>query len=111
MTLFELEKCNGPACPRCGCCDAEIIALPDPEKSTWYGAGRAQCKHCRLIYHFKELPQDCDKKPEANGAVFASDVCCPSCKSQDVIVTSTRAKVRHHKCRDCNKNFKTPRPL
>lgn len=98
----DLEPCNGPPCPKCGCRDAKIIAFPQIGVPTWYGAGRAQCNHCRLVYHFKELPADAN-----SSAVEHPILRCTHCGGTDTVVTSTRGKIRHNKCRGCGKSFKT----
>lgn len=71
-----LEKCHGPACPRCGCQDAKILAEP-PQRATlvskaqqfygttsWFAGGRARCKHCGLTFSFRELPPPPEEPPE-----------------------------------------------
>jgi hypothetical protein len=96
--MNEPEACNGPPCPKCGCRDATIIAFPQPALPTWYGAGRAKCNHCRLVYHFKEIPGEAVEHPVLR---------CTHCGGTDVKVTSTRGNVRHNKCKGCGKSFKT----
>ena len=39
--MFELTKCDGPACPRCGCTDAEII---EPARGG-FARGSAVCNY------------------------------------------------------------------
>jgi hypothetical protein len=97
--MNDLEECNGPACPKCGCRDSQILAYPQPGVAVWYGAGRARCKHCSFVFHFKELPTD--------AAVEHPTLRCSQCGGTDTVVTSTRGRVRHNKCRGCGKAFKT----
>lgn len=70
---LRLDRCAGPACPRCGCTDSEILqrppevaagqpsfAIADPQKaaawarSSWWQSGKARCNHCRNVFSFSE---------------------------------------------------------
>jgi ribosomal protein S27E len=117
MTWIGLERCTGPACPRCGCQDAEILKRPDPESTTWWASGRARCNHCRREFAFKEIPAEAadfvegssspeESRPSDMGVPFIP-VRCPDCHSTDVPVTSSRRPIRWHKCRVCGKTFKS----
>lgn len=72
-----LDKCDGPACPRCGCQDAKILAEPPQQRAplvskaqqfygtaSWFAGGRARCKHCGLTFSFRELPSSPEDPPE-----------------------------------------------
>lgn len=37
----------------------------------------------------------------------ASRACCPECGSNKTRTTSTRGRVRYHRCRDCGNRFKS----
>lgn len=110
---FALDRCDGPACPRCGCQDAEILAQPVPGQATWYGAGRARCKHCNLIFHFKETAT-----AAAAGESRAADrkepvreipiVMCDDC-GVEMKVSKTEGKVRRYRCATCGRTAKRAR--
>ncbi len=112
---YMLDRCEGPACPRCGCQDAEILAKPNPGQGAWYGAGRARCKHCQLIYHFKEIVT-----PAASGADLQQEpvrkdpvreipiVMCEQCKTE-MKVAKTEGKVRRYRCAGCGRTAKRAR--
>ena len=117
-----LEKCDGPACPRCGCQDT----APHYARNRWGGGSvaRRRCRHCACVFvdgpRWDQRLQDAQGTPQppqeeappaepqrANGAVVYRPVRCPKCGSTDVKITSTRRPVRHHKCRVCEERFKS----
>lgn len=49
----------------------------------------------------QELPE-----PSTRGVVYAVTR-CPTCNSKSTKVTSTRGKIRMHKCKECGHNFKS----
>jgi ribosomal protein S27E len=115
MSWHGLERCTGPACPHCGCQDAEILRQPNPDTASWWADGRARCNHCGREFAFKELPQDNAEisedtseieRPADLGVPFIP-VRCPDCRSDDVVVTSTRRPIRWHRCRKCGARFKS----
>lgn len=56
---MELDRCNGPECPACGCTDTRILqrpASPEPGKASWWASGRARCNYCGNRFAFRELP-------------------------------------------------------
>ncbi len=133
MTFLTLDRCQGPECPKCGCCDAEILKEPDPGLgvTTWYGSGMARCKHCRATFHFKPDDEPAastdsawpDPASQESGvrsqepaestaesgeiAVPYVRMRCPLCKSPKLRVTSTRGPIRWHRCGECEHKFKS----
>lgn len=148
-----LERCNGPACPRCGCQDADVLVQPASDAqlrslhpklvetygtASWFSGGNARCKHCGLRFNFRALPEPPEEPEEPEvpaaspadplaGIVLAGTApasvpqgipppitypveACPGCQSPDVRVTTSRGRVRHHKCRACGAKFKSVEP-
>ncbi len=115
MAFALLQKCDGPPCPHCGCEDTELVTF-----SVRWGATltKQQCNHCGGTFTVPE-----EKQESGNGEVeevsppappkrtVYQPIRCPEfdggCGSINTKVTSTRRPVRHHKCRDCGKNFKS----
>lgn len=61
---MELDRCNGPECPACGCTDTRILqrpASPEPGKASWWASGRARCNYCGNRFAFRELPGPADR--------------------------------------------------
>lgn len=143
--MSVLERAQGPACPRCGCQDADVRAAPPAAPvvsksqqhygmASWFAAGRARCRHCGLLFSFRELPgndttdqESGDRSQEseeaqplnAHHAPAPATVSpetkslrypvrqCPHCQSTKIRVTTTRRPLRHHKCDGCKKTFKS----
>lgn len=114
MTWLRLDRCDGPACPHCGCQDTEI----DRRRRRWGAAStRYRCRNCGTTWHptrwTAESAEPATAEPNGNGEVSAGGaviyrpVRCPECGSTDTKVTSTRRPVRHHKCRACGAAFKS----
>ena len=109
--LTQLERCDGPECPKCGCEDTHCYV----GRRRWGGAEYVQfiCGHCGAIFHPGprwQAEQKTNSKPDdvsAGGAVIYRPVRCPKCGSVKTKVTSTRRPVRHHKCKDCGECFKS----
>lgn len=62
--MHTLDLCEGPACPRCGCTDTDILRRPaepadvNPDGlGTWFTDGRARCRNCNTEFCFRELPR------------------------------------------------------
>lgn len=109
---MQLDLCNGPPCPRCGCRDSKIMREPDNGKS-WWNAGQARCNHCGMGFTFMELPQEpavVDEVPPAIPLQIAGrtipEPTCPQCGGETRI-TSTRKGLRYHKCTSCGATMKT----
>lgn len=125
MTFERLDLCDGPACPKCGCQDAEILQEPkDPQKKSWFGSGRARCNACRRVFHFKPVvdvaPPVEHHEPVVQHQEPVVDVpavpyqmirkpLCPECNSPKVRVTDTRAHLRRYQCKECKARFKRAR--
>ena len=129
---YELQACDGPVCPRCGCRDSKILRQPDVTGS-WWGGGKARCRHCGLAFSFREIPKpppppevpvECElpeKYFPGNGSELAEIddnrpvdctmipiVTCPDC-GDTMKTSSTRKKFRYHKCLKCGRTLKTAR--
>jgi len=94
---------DGPACPRCGCRDTELVG-----RGTRWGKPIQQrrCRHCRREWTVR--PENGDRESAQYVPVLYSlEIRCPSCDSTNTVVTSTRRPIRHHKCRDCGICFKS----
>ena len=106
------------------------VKLPQPGgidesrgNGQWYAAGRAVCKHCRIIFSFRERSgpavltvEDAEdrrgehppeQQPQTPASVPFYVVACPACESTDTRVTSTQRPIRRHKCRKCGHPFKS----
>jgi len=128
MTYLRLQRATGPACPRCGCTDSEILqrppeaataqqpfAIADPQKaaawarSSWWQSGKARCNHCRNVFVFQEMPAS---PPEVADQVIEQEsqpaepsrkaTECPKCGGP-FHVYKTRGQVQYRKCKnpDC----------
>jgi hypothetical protein len=59
---------SGLACPKCGCPDVEVVKWPrgNPPRlvdrqweGSWSGStGRAVCRHCRIKFSIKIVPEE-----------------------------------------------------
>ncbi len=132
MTRIQLDRCQGPECPNCGCRDAELLREPingtaAGEKS-WFGSGFAECNHCRRRFHFKEVPAEAEppaiedtllEEPEAELVTAEPDpprikraiipeVTCEDCDTK-MKITTVKKHVRYHKCPQCGNTAKTAR--
>jgi Zn finger protein HypA/HybF involved in hydrogenase expression len=74
------------------------------------------CRHCGKLWIRRLAPiPEPEPEPEPPPVVQSADpgivayhvVRCPSCGSKNTKVSSTRRPLRHHKCKDCNHNFKS----
>lgn len=107
-----LERFDGPACPRCGCCDTrvsqepQVVAAARPDAPGWPVPGVAKCGHCGYRFSFQA------EKEEPERPVYAPKAKCPTCGKRDTYVASSpkpegAIRVRYHKCNRCQTNFKT----
>jgi len=131
----ELRLCDGPPCPRCGCQDVHILQQPSPGKS-WWGGGRARCRHCGRVFCFREIQKpppvfqpheniglgpveshfpgndfgavDPPKEEKSLEIKVVAVAKCPDCGAT-MKISSTRKDYRHHKCPKCGKTTKTAR--
>jgi hypothetical protein len=120
VTYAGLERCDGPACPHCGCQDTEL----DRRRGRWGGSSvRHRCRHCGATWYPRRWKKENgqpdgqpDRTPEPTeqaseispgGAVIYRPLHCPECGGTDTKITSTRRPVRHHKCRQCGASFKS----
>lgn len=99
MVLAEAAECS-----HCGCKDFRL-----------YGTSR-HCRHCGKPWIRRLVPESkVEVKAVTAPAVVRGDpntvsyhvVRCPSCGSKNTKVSSTRRPIRHHKCKDCEHNFKS----
>lgn len=117
MSFATLELCQGPACPRCGCRDARI--LQEPAAKSWWACGRARCRHCGLVYGFRDTSPSPAPGPAADPApepaaeprtdpATPPPLTCGDCHER-MKVSSTRKLFRWYKCPRCGKTQKVAR--
>ena len=91
---MNLERTEGPECPKCGCCESEVVGRRENWGKEWR---RLQCQHCGKTWSAPASDSESN-----NGKVVVYQVLrCPKCHSGNTVVTSTRKPIRHHKCFDC----------
>ncbi len=117
--MLRLDRCDGPPCSRCGCQDVRIIQTPTGNGS-WWDSGRARCRHCGLVFSFREMPEPKPLDilaempllaPETHGTetpIEQAAVVCEKCGGP-MQITSTRKTIRYHKCQRCGWKTKTVR--
>lgn len=137
MGYVRLELCAGPACPRCGCQDAKIESLPESQpaertsyfgdvskldgwhRGSWWGAGRAICRHCGLSFVFREQPATQDNLKSTTEVPLVPEVVdeqkpitkCPDCGGR-LHAYKTIGRTQYRRCKDCGKKGpKTIKPL
>ena len=117
MSRLNLDLCNGPECPHCGCHDTEQRGFGH----RWgYSVSRMVCRHCGTTFPIKDSTEPTSEQPPNGQHVIAESgpklivypvILCPvdqgGCGSSSTKVTSTRRPMRHHKCRDCGFTFKS----
>jgi Zn finger protein HypA/HybF involved in hydrogenase expression len=113
---YELDLCQGPPCPRCGCRDCTVSQWPPDrgpnDKPTWFAQGRAKCRHCGMPFTFREVPDAMappigEEADYSSGDSDAADIddyqstpmpprdtaypvrACPECGSPEVKVESS----------------------
>ena len=85
----DLERADGPACPRCHCRDVAIRNWP--EVSGWMAQGRAQCRHCGLRFNFRAR----QAAPSQWQSVASPDDVPPAVSAQTPMIDFSTAKVDH----------------
>jgi hypothetical protein len=130
--FMTLDCCNGPECQRCGCRDVQILQQPVAAK-TWFPSGRARCRHCNLVFAFRQLepPQQLtaaiDPDPvhmppltvlqpeplstrvdvmQPSVSLVVDPTRCPVCGSV-AKAYSTKGRTQYRKCPNCGKKYKT----
>jgi len=112
-------------CPACGCNDVTILRAPVPD--SWFGSGKARCRHCNKMFSFRlsgaairngngsgrpELPPEEEPvaapclPPEDRGVIYHI-VRCPKCGGDRTKIVRTDRPVRYHKCGECGHGFKS----
>jgi hypothetical protein len=109
--------------------DSEILQRPPINGQQWWAQGRARCRHCRLQFHFRELPaavaQESLAPPVAVTApaidyqtvavqiqapqmesTRRNPMLCPECGGKG-LVTSTQGRDQYRKCKGCGHRYKT----
>lgn len=101
---MTMSRVTGVECPDCGCPQAEL---------QWTGTSwgkpvkRLRCTACGTAWTWPAEPE------EARGPIAYARTLCPACGSKATKVASTRKgrhgmpTVRHHRCDDCGKRFKS----
>jgi transcription elongation factor Elf1 len=128
---MDLDRADGPACPRCGCQDSEVVREPyvretSPHVKTWAEKqirGLAYCRFCGAQFQF--LPEDEDDDTTTMNYALADPmpappppeppkkpIACPECGSRQATVYSTKPKKRYYRCHDCENRFsRSRRPI
>ena len=124
MTFEHLDLCDGPACPKCGCQDAEVLQEPKDPGKNWFGSGRARCNACGRVFHFREVPEPqppveyqepvvLHQEPVVDASTgpyqMVRKPLCPRCESERVRVTHTLPSLRRYQCKECGERFKRER--
>jgi hypothetical protein len=95
-------------CPKCGCNDGTKVGEGSRFGRTFR---RIRCRHCSKIYrHNMEAESDAQSTNQAQKTTDAVDyfiLQCPFCKSEKHSVYKTDKPVRYHKCKNCEKSFKS----
>ncbi len=108
---MTLQRCDGPECPECGCCDSDVL-----NRYRWGDQEfeHVACNHCDKRWQVKVSANGngqvkAPDKAAANRGVVYHVMRCPDpqCGSKNIRVTSTRTPIRHHLCKDCGKRFKS----
>lgn len=128
---ITLGRCDGPACPRCGCCDCRILTHPQPGQ-TWYASGQARCNHCSTRFSFREVKPSAaavvvDPSPvqlppteiQSHGpfstrvdvmqpvvSIMMDPTRCPECGGKG-LVKSTQGNTQYRQCKECGERYKT----
>jgi len=109
-----MRMVDGAECPKCGCCDTEVVSERDRWGST--KAQRRRCKHCawRWLDVVKRDPQPTKPEPQPKHVIadvpiywVAVPPACPACGCKSSKVTSTSRPIRRHKCDACGGRFKS----
>ncbi len=117
---MRLDRADGPECPQCGCQESRLLAS---RQSAWvctdprYGDLSAtfetrRCTGCGARFRAKSEIENCqltieNSEHDSEQAVIYRPVRCPACKSKQTKISTTRDRIRYHKCRDCGQTFKS----
>lgn len=128
----QLERCDGPACGRCGCRDTTILQQPQAGH-TWWPTGRARCRHCGHVFAYRpeqppavsmpvvepgptQLPPVTVQQPGPLSTrvdvmtptlmLPTGTTRCPDCGAV-AKAYSTKGRTQYRKCPDCGRRFKT----
>jgi transposase-like protein len=104
---MRLHEIKGAPCPKCGCQDTERV-----QRWGRWGATsqRYQCRYCRTAFWADTEQAEEQNEPsgiDPDAPVAYQITHCPHCGSGCTKVTSTRKPIRHHKCMECGKTFKS----
>lgn len=111
--MIDVQKCDGPECPDCGCQDTETTTPRKAGSAGWFAeSARQRCNHCgRQWIPDAALAQSIDQAneigPPDRDAVIYHVIRCPACRGKNTHVASTRRPIRQHKCDDCGHPFKS----
>lgn len=103
-----LDRMTGPACPVCGCPDTTVVSrrgrgFTSPDPDTWPDPGAIRTHVCGNCRHRFVPPPATDPQPLAVQR-------CPHCHHARTKITSTRGRLRYHKCEGCDLPFRTVAP-
>ena len=110
-----MRMASGPECPRCGCKDSRVERV----RARWGGksASRRICSHCSRAWTSTEaeerdaarLEPEKPAGPKVEPIIYWVAVApsCPYCGSERTLVTHTMRPIRHHKCPECERSFKS----
>ncbi len=107
--MIHLKRVDGPECHKCGCQDSVALRSFSRWGKPWE---QRRCEFCGTVW--SAAVRNGRPEPPVAAPARARQVVfrhgrteCPKCKSTSTAVTSTRAPIRHHKCRDCKYCFKS----
>lgn len=109
--FFQDEDDSG--CPECGSHCLRRVEGPDARSESVENLDRERsgyyvCERC-MTEHYAEFQKEKPKLPTVNLPMFEPTALCPHCASYNTIVRFAYSEggTRTHKCRDCDKGFKT----
>jgi len=100
--MMSFTKADGPACPKCDCCDAKVLRRYN---SIVNRRETRRCSHCGFVFS-AAVPRNEDEGWNGNAVTYASTL-CPECKSNNTTITRVSLPIRYHVCRQCKLRFKS----
>lgn len=89
-------------CPKCECNDTQQVKI---ENRFGQECQRRRCNHCN--HSWIQPTQEDELETLSDDEVWYEKTPCLHCNSTNNYVTQTRGNVRHHKCKECGRTFKS----